>query len=199
MSGYWGYYRSGKPKAIKNGIKANSKRGAIGEKWWSKRWVALLESFDIGARLGRGRSYARKGQVISIDIQKGLVKSEVQGGRSKPYKIDIQLRLISNNDWEKVVDVMTSKAIFAAKLLSGEMPTDIEAAFSEAGVSLFPTKNDLKTSCSCPDWSNPCKHIAAVYYLLAEQFDVDPFLIFMLRGGRRRRSSVLFEKGAFWP
>lgn len=182
MSGYWGYYRSGKPKAIKNGIKANSKRGAIGEKWWSKRWVALLESFDIGARLGRGRSYARKGQVISIDIQKGLVKSEVQGGRSKPYKIDIQLRLISNNDWEKVVDVMASKAIFAAKLLSGEMPTDIEAAFSEAGVSLFPTKNDLKTSCSCPDWSNPCKHIAAVYYLLAEQFDVDPFLIFMLRG-----------------
>ena len=182
MSGYWGYYRSGTPKSVENGIKAKSKRGAIGEKWWSKRWVALLESFDIGARLGRGRSYARKGQVVSIEVQKGLVKSEVQGVRSKPYKIDIQLKLIPNDDWETVVDVMASKAIFAAKLLSGEMPTDIEAAFAEAGVSLFPTKKDLKTNCSCPDWSNPCKHIAAVYYLLAERFDEDPFLIFKLRG-----------------
>lgn len=182
MSGYWGYYRSGTPKAVENGIKAKSKRGAIGEKWWSKRWVALLESFNIGARLGRGRSYARKGQVISIDILKGLVKAEVQGVRSKPYKIEIRLKLISDDDWEKVIDLMASKAIFAAKLLSGEMPAEIEDAFAEADVSLFPTKKDLKTNCSCPDWSNPCKHIAAVYYLLAERFDEDPFLIFKLRG-----------------
>jgi uncharacterized Zn finger protein len=182
MSGYWGYYRSEAPKAVKNGIKAKSKRGAIGERWWSKRWVALLESFDIGARLGRGRTYARKGQVISIDIQKEHVKAEVQGVQSEPYKIEIKLKLISDDDWEKVIDLMASKAIFAAKLLSGEMPTEIEAAFAEADVSLFPSKKDLNTNCSCPDWSNPCKHIAAVYYLLAERFDEDPFLIFKLRG-----------------
>lgn len=78
---------------------------------------------------------------------------------------------------------MASKAVFAARLLSGEMPQNIEEAFSEAKVSLFPERNrDLKTKCSCPDWSNPCKHIAAVYYVLAEQFDCDPFLIFKLRG-----------------
>jgi uncharacterized Zn finger protein len=182
MSGYWGYYRSERPKAVENGIKAKSKRGAIGERWWSKRWVSLLESFNIGARLGRGRTYARKGQVISINIQKGFVKAEVQGVQSEPYKIEIKLKLISDDDWEKVIDVMASKAIFAAKLLSGEMPTEIEDAFAEADVSLFPTKKDLKTNCSCPDWSNPCKHIAAVYYLLAERFDEDPFLIFKLRG-----------------
>ena len=182
MSGYWGYYRSGTPKTVENGIKAKSKRGAIGERWWSKRWVALLESFNIGARLGRGRTYARKGQVISIDILKGLVKAEVQGVQSEPYKIEIKLKLISDDDWEKVIDLMASKAIFAAKLLSGEMPAEIEAAFAEADVSLFPSKKDLKTNCSCPDWSNPCKHIAAVYYLLAERFDEDPFLIFKLRG-----------------
>jgi uncharacterized Zn finger protein len=78
---------------------------------------------------------------------------------------------------------MASQAIFAAKLLSGEMPQNIEEAFVEAKVPLFPTSaKELDTECSCPDWANPCKHIAAVYYLLAERFDEDPFLIFKLRG-----------------
>jgi len=180
---YWGYYKPAKPKEVKDGIKAKSKRGAIGETWWSKRWIGVLESFDMGTRLTRGRSYARKGQVISIDIHKGEVTAKVQGTRPKPYAVRIQLNPISELDWDRVSDAMASKAIFAAKLLSGEMPLDIEDAFSEAGVSLFPTsKKELETNCSCPDWANPCKHIAAVYYLLAERFDEDPFLIFKLRG-----------------
>ncbi|MDI6885808.1 MAG: SWIM zinc finger family protein [archaeon] len=180
---YWGYYKPAKPKEVKDGIKAKSQRGAIGETWWSKRWIDVLESFGMGARLSRGRSYARKGQVISIDVQKGIVIAKVQGTRSKPYDVRIQLNPIAEDDWEKVTDAMASKAIFAAKLLSGEMPLNIEDAFSEAGVSLFPrTKKELETDCSCPDWANPCKHIAAVYYLLAERFDEDPFLIFKLRG-----------------
>lgn len=203
---YWGYYDYAPLKEVKDGIKAKSKRGAIGEKWWSKRFVKLLESFEIGARLGRGRSYARKGQVISIDVQKGIVRSKVQGTRSKPYDITIELRPISDDGWEKAIDAMASKAVFAAKLLSGEMPQDIEEAFADAGVSLFPeSQDDLETNCSCPDWSNPCKHIAAVYYLLAEQFDQDPFLIFKLRGRtkeeivldlRERRSSCAADETA---
>jgi uncharacterized Zn finger protein len=89
---------------------------------------------------------------------------------------------------------MASQAIFAAKLLSGEMPQNIEEAFAEAKVSLFPTsEQDLDTECSCPDWANPCKHIAAVYYLLAERFDEDPFLIFKLRGEPRKRLFKYFE------
>jgi uncharacterized Zn finger protein len=179
---YWGYYEYAEPIEVKGGLKAKSRRGAIGEKWWSKRFVHLLESFDIGARLGRGRSYARKGQVISIDVQKGWVDAKVQGTRPAPYDITIMLAPISDKDWEKAVDAMGSRAVFAAKLLSGEMPQDIESAFADARVSLFPEEKDLKTDCTCPDWSNPCKHIAAVYYLLAEQFDADPFLIFKLRG-----------------
>ncbi len=203
MSGYWGYYyRAEKPKEVKDGIKAKSRRGAIGEKWWSKRWVALLESFKMGARLGRGRSYARKGQVISIDVQKGRVRSKVQGVQSEPYNVEIRFAKISKDDWDKAIEVMASKAIFAAKLLSGEMPNDIEDAFTEAGSSLFPGRKDIKTHCSCPDWADPCKHIAAVYYLMAEKFDEDPFLIFELRGRtkeeiiealRKRRVSTLVE------
>lgn len=182
MPGYWGYYEARKPKEVEDGIKAKSRRGAIGEKWWSKRWVALLESFKMGARLGRGRSYARKGQVISIDVRKGVVRSKVQGARSKPYDLEIRLAQISDDDWKKAIEAMASKAVFAAKLLSGEMPKDIEEAFVDAGCSLFPGKKDIKTNCSCPDWADPCKHIAAVYYIMAEKFDEDPFLLFKLRG-----------------
>jgi uncharacterized Zn finger protein len=188
MTRYWDYYyEPARPIEVKNGIKAKSKRGAIGERWWSKRWVSVLESFDIGARLLRGRSYARKGQVISIDIQKGIVRSNVQGTRSKPYDITIKLCPLSDDDWEKAIDAIASKAVFASKLLSGEMPSDIEEAFADAKVALFPEdEGDLETECSCPDWSNPCKHIAAVYYILAEQFDLDPFLIFKLRGRTKK-------------
>jgi len=119
---YWGYYKPAKPKEVKDGgIKAKSKRGAIGETWWSKRWIAVLESFNMGARLGRGRSYARKGQVIAIDVQKGMVTARVQGTRAKPYEVKMQLNPISEPDWDKVTNAMASKAIFAAKLLSGEM------------------------------------------------------------------------------
>lgn len=205
MSGYWGYYRAEKPKEVKDGIKAKSRQGAIGEKWWSKRWVALLESFNMGARLSRGRSYARKGQVISIDVQKGVVRSRVQGSRSKPYDVEIRSAQIGEGDWDKATEVMAAKAIFAAKLLSGEMPKDIEDAFTEAGCSLFPSKRDIKTDCSCPDWADPCKHIAAVYYLMAEKYDEDPFLIFELRGRtkveiidalRRQRVSTLADDEA---
>lgn len=196
---YWGYYKPAKPKEVKDGIKAKSKRGAIGETWWSKRWIDVLESFDMGARLSRGRSYARKGQVIAIDVQKGIVTAEVQGTRAKPYAVKIQLNTISDAEWDRVADAMASKAIFAAKLLSGEMPLDVEDAFTEAGVSLFPkSRKELKTACSCPDWANPCKHIAAVYYLLAERFDEDPFLIFKLRGRRKEEiMDALHEKRAF--
>ncbi|RCV65362.1 hypothetical protein C5S53_04175 [Methanophagales archaeon] len=183
MGSYWGYYKPAKPKGVKNGIKTKSKRGAIGETWWSERWIAVLESFDMGARLTRGRTYARKGQVISIDVQKGAVTAKVQGTRAKPYAVGIQLNPISDPEWAIVTEAMASKAIFAAKLLSGDMPHDIEDAFRDAKVAFFPTsKKELKTNCSCPDWANPCKHIAAVYYLLAERFDEDPFLIFKLRG-----------------
>jgi len=183
MSPYWSYYERTAPKDVKNGLKAKSKRGSIGETWWSKRWVSVLESFDLGARLTRGRSYARKGQVISIDIEPGSVRSRVQGTMSKPYDVLIKLTPLSGAEWEKVTAFMASKAVFSARLLSGEMPQNIEEAFSDSGVSLFPEKKkDLVTDCSCPDWSNPCKHIAAVYYLLTEQFDADPFLIFKLRG-----------------
>ena len=195
---YWDYYEPAQPRRVKDGIKAKSERGGIGETWWSKRWVGVLESFSLGTRLTRGRSYARQGQVISIDVEPGIVKAKVQGTQPRPYAIKIKLKPLSDNDWDRVTEAMASQAIFAAKLLAGEMPQDIEEAFDAVHVSLFPTAaTDLDTDCSCPDWANPCKHIAAVYYLLAERFDGDPFLIFKLRGRTKEQIiEVLREKRA---
>src|SRR5262249_52421381 len=145
-------------RAAKGGIKAQSKRGQFGETWWAKRWIEVLESFDIGARLGRGRSYARGGQVLNIDIDKGRATAKVQGSRPQPYKVRIDLKVLTAADWKKLVQSLSGQAIYTAKLLAGEMPQDIEQAFIKAGLSLFPERlKDLETDCSCPDWSNPCK------------------------------------------
>jgi uncharacterized Zn finger protein len=185
---YWDreYFPPSRPLDAKGGIKSQARRGAFGESWWAKRWIAVLESFQIGARLQRGRSYARRGQALSIDIEKGIVKAKVQGSRPRPYDVTIKIKTLSGAQWKKLEKTLASAPIYAARLLAGEIPQDIEEVFKQAGVSLFPqTSRDLQTDCSCPDWSNPCKHIAAVYYLLGEEFDRDPFLIFKLRGRTR--------------
>lgn len=181
--GYGGYGHYRKKIVPKGGIKAQSKRGAFGETWWGKRWIETLESFQIGERLNRGKTYARGGQVLSVDIAKGQIKSKVQGSFNAPYKITIKLKELDAASWKKVTAALASQAIFAAKLMAGEMPQEIEQVFKDNGLSLFPEKlRDLETDCSCPDWSNPCKHIAAVYFLTCEAFDRDPFLLFKLRG-----------------
>lgn len=190
--GYDYYYPPSTPIETKGGIKAQNQKGAFGSSWWAKRWVAVLESFNIGARLGRGRTYARKGQVTSIEVDTGSIKAMVQGSRPKPYSVAVKVMTLPESDWAQVVQALADQPILAAKLLAGEMPDNIEDIFEHLGFSLFPSKyNDLKTGCSCPDWSNPCKHIAAVFYLLGEEFDRDPFLIFKMRGMGREE---LLEK-----
>ncbi|WP_324718068.1 SWIM zinc finger family protein [Carboxydochorda subterranea] len=183
----WGRYspwpERTQPIPVEGGIRARSRKGAIGETWWSRRWVAVLESFGYGNRLARGRVYARRGQVLAIDVHPGQAKARVQGFRVTPYRVEIRLPVLTDPQWEAATRQMASRAVFAAQLLAGEMPEDIEEAFETAGLSLFPkSSRELVTSCSCPDWANPCKHVAAVYYLLAEEFDRDPFLLFTLRG-----------------
>jgi uncharacterized Zn finger protein len=184
----YGYFPPSQPIRVEGGIQSRSQRGAFVANWWAKRWLVVLESYGIGSRLQRGRSYARSGQVLNIDMLSGLVQARVQGSRPKPYQVEIQVNLLPDSEWERVLDTISQQAIFAAQLLDGEMPQEIESAFAEAGISLFPaTTREIVTECSCPDYSNPCKHIAAVYYLLGEQFDQDPFLIFTLRGRTREQ------------
>ncbi|MHC9544050.1 MAG: SWIM zinc finger family protein [Vulcanimicrobiota bacterium] len=180
---YWNYYEPTRPIEVKGGIKSQSRSGGFGESWWAQRWIDVLESFHMGARLGRGKTYARKGQVLSITIDKGLITAEVQGSRPKPYKVEMKIKTLSESVKKKLLKEIGESILFAVKLHSGEMPKELEETFLSAGLPLFPQKySEMNTDCSCPDWSDPCKHIAAVCYLLAEEFDRDPFLIVKLRG-----------------
>jgi uncharacterized Zn finger protein len=177
------YYPRSTPRQVVGGLKARSQRGSFAGSWWARRWIEALEQLMDPGRLSRGRSYARRGQVAAIEETKKGVTARVQGSRPQPYTVTIHLAHLSDAEWDQVLDALAGQARFAAQLLAGEMPEDIEEVFVAAGVSLFPARaSDLKTDCSCPDWANPCKHVAATHFLLAEQFDEDPFLLFRLRG-----------------
>ncbi|MCJ8278444.1 MAG: SWIM zinc finger family protein [Rivularia sp. ALOHA_DT_140] len=151
--------------------------------WWSQRWLELLDSYRFKKRLERGRNYARQGNILSIEFANAKVLAKVQGSEPEPYSLSLSLDSFTDEEWGFVVETMSQKAIFSAKLLAGEMPQNIEEVFTANGLSLFPfTLSEVHSKCSCPDKANPCKHIAAVYYQLADRFSEDPFVLFQLRG-----------------
>ena len=179
----WYHYEPTQTRKAVGGIKAVSRRGRFGTTWWGQRWIDLLEDFDMGGRLDRGKGYARKGQVLSIDVERGCVRAEVLGSRPKPYAVTIRLQAYAAAEWAEAAAALQGHPFIMARLLADALPSELEAVLAREGLALFPQReSDLETDCSCPDWSNPCKHIAAVYYLLAEEFDRDPFLLFRLRG-----------------
>jgi uncharacterized Zn finger protein len=182
----WYEWESSGPVAVEGGIKAKSKRGAIGEQWWSRRFIAVLDSYGMTSRLQRGRSYARKGQVINFTLKPGEVTAQVQGSRPRPYRVSIAVRALTAAQWRDVEARLAGQALFRARLLAGEMPAEIEQVFADCGTPLFPgAAGDLTMDCNCPDWSVPCKHLAAVCYVLAEAFDDDPFAMLAWRGKGR--------------
>jgi uncharacterized Zn finger protein len=182
----WRDFGPSRPLEVEGGVKARSKRGSIGEQWWSRRFIDVLESFGMTGRLARGRNYARRGQVIGFEISCGYVTAQVQGSRPKPYRVRIRVTPLTKPQWRKVEQALAARALFRAKLLAGEMPREIEEVFADCGTPLFPrSARDLEMSCSCPDWGVPCKHLAAVCYVLAEAFDLDPFGILAWRGRGR--------------
>jgi uncharacterized Zn finger protein len=206
---HYPFYEPSRPLPAEDGIQARSRRGDIGETWWSRRFIELLESFGVGSRLKRGRTYARAGQVVELDVEHGVVLAKVQGSRYSPYRVRIRFKALSESQWRRAEKAMASQALPLAKLLAGEMPHDIEDLFASCKLALFPrSKAELRATCTCPDWENPCKHIAAAYYILAERFDEDPFLLFTWRGRdqdelverlRARRTSAGRGAGASEP
>ncbi len=164
--------------AINAGESADS-----GREWWAQRWVDVLESFGWRRRLERARNYVREGRVLSLEFEGANVIAKVQGTAPEPYDVTLSLDAFTDEEWGYAIEEMSGRAIFAAKLLVGEMPRNIEEAFIASGLSLFPfSKFDIHSRCSCPDPVNPCKHIGAVYYLLGDYFSQDPFILFQLRG-----------------
>ena len=158
--------------------------------WWVQRWLELLDSYRFKKRLERARNYAKQGNVLTIEFDKGKVFALVQGTEVEPYQIQLSLDAFSDEDWDFIIDSLYQKAIFSAQLLAGKMPDEIESIFVANGLSLFPfTLTEVHSRCSCPDKANPCKHIGAIYYQLADRFREDPFVIFQLRG--RSKTEIL--------
>ncbi|RCJ28898.1 hypothetical protein A6770_00395 [Nostoc minutum NIES-26] len=159
--------------------------------WWGDRFIQALEAFTDDGRLQRGRSYARGGKVKSFEIEKNKITAKVKGSinpyfgvyKEPTYNIAIEIKPIAKTSWNEAIQKLSSKASIVSRLLLNEVPENIEDSFSDLGLHLLPHSNkDFKTQCSCPDYANPCKHIAGVYYLVASQLDNNPFLLFELRG-----------------
>ncbi len=166
-------------------------RRNFGSTWWGKAWIESLEQrarLDAN-RLPRGRTYARQARVGTLHVEPGLVKALVQGNRPTPYQVQVRVRPFSDEEWKTTLDVIAAKAAHAAALLDGELPPEILQEAQSVEIELLPIAGEVGTNCSCPDWANPCKHAAAVCYLIADLMDDDPFTIFLLRG--RARDAVL--------
>ncbi len=164
--------------------------GGTDRRWWSEQWLDLINSYRFKKRLERGWKYAREGHVLWIRFQDQTVLSQVQGTEVEPYQVSIWLDVLSDEDWDYIIASLSQRAVFSAKLLAGEMPHNIEDAFSANGKRLFPFNlSEVRSRCSCPDKANPCKHVSALYYLMGDRFSEDPFVLFQLRG--RTREQIL--------
>jgi uncharacterized Zn finger protein len=175
------------PRKVTGGIRLQA-RGAqpVGKNWWARRWMAALESLGMGERLERGRAYARGGQVLTLEVELGAIAATVQGTRLEPYATRIDVTPFTQLEWVGLAESFAARAGFRAQLLAGQLPDDAEVIVARAGQRLFPSEeDDLRFTCSCADWASPCRHAAAVCYLVGEAFDRDPFLLFRLRGIER--------------
>ena len=186
----WNQFPESVPRRTTDGLSTSKQRGAMAGTWWSKRFVEVLESYGLGARMGRGRRYARSGQVISLDVRAGRLVAPVQGSRAKPYVVSIRTDRPSADQWATIDAALRTRIGFAAQLLAGELPSELEGVFVEAGARLLPSDwSQLDAECNCPDHENPCKHIAAVLYVFADRLDDDPWLLLAWQG--RSRDEVL--------
>jgi uncharacterized Zn finger protein len=150
--------------------------------WWGNAWNQNLESYaDYENRIARGRSYLRKGAVIDLHIEQGVVSASVQGSRRSPYKVSIQIDPLSDQEWDRIAKQCSRRIENIDSLVSGAFPEDLGVLFSQKGTGLFPDPKQISFSCSCPDWAYMCKHVAAVLYGIGARLDEDPLLFFKLR------------------
>ena len=161
-----------------NGFRAQNLRALPRGAWWVKRWLQAIDQMHLGARAGRGRVYAEQGQVTALQVAGSHVEAAVLGARPEPYTVKIDFQHLSD-------DARLGKdsigAMTAGRLLAGEMPVEVDERFAAAGISPYPTLGTDRFWCNCPDWSKPCKHIAAVLYLLGDSLVRAPYLLLALR------------------
>lgn len=184
---YHGYYRWRwrrriQPRKVKGGIKPDSRRGEIGRSWLAREWMDMVGDADPGGEFDRGKTYARRGQVLSISAEMGVVAGSVQGSLRHPYHTIIKFSLPGVNHWRRFAGMLKEQPVLAARMLSGEMSGDVEGALQARGLTLFHSCRVVNVSCGCQRWTAICRHAAAVCHILAEEFDRDPFLYLRIFG-----------------
>ena len=162
-------------------------RRDFGTTWWGRAWVDALERAGPGyeSRLPRGRTYARKGAVRELEVRPGHIAARVVGRTGELYRVDIAVRTLADSEWDQVTEAIAARASHLAALLDGELDPGIVDDAEAVDVQLLPRASDLRPDCTCPDWAEPCKHAAAVCYMVATELDRDPFTLFLLRGIER--------------
>ena len=170
---YWEYYPRAAPRPK---AKPGKERKKFGTTWWGKKWVDILSKFEHDQRMSRGRSYARADMVKKFKIARCLISANVKGS-SGNYRVKINFKKFNEKEWGRITGKFASTPILISRLLNNELPEDIEKI---TGYSFVP--KSFKAECTCPDYANPCKHIAAVFYTLADEIDYDPMILFNLKG-----------------
>ena len=170
------------------GIRAQEPRTSSGRSWWAREWMRRMEAMGMRGRLGRGRNYAISGQVVSLAIAGPEVSASVQGTRPEPYAVTISFRTPDDAAHDRIVSAIRAEPVRVARLLADDLPQEVEGVFRDEGLDLFPGgrlgpgRDDVTTACSCPDYANPCKHSAAVMFLLGEEVARRPLTLLELRG-----------------
>ncbi|WP_454753663.1 SNF2-related protein [Cupriavidus necator] len=158
-------------------------RQSFGRTWWGEQWLNALTHIDYDNRLPRGRTYANKGAVKDLVVRAGTIHAQVQGSRPRPYQVTITVPPLSAKDSARLLDAIAAEPTVIARMLNRELDPSVLDHARNLGISVFPARwKDLDMQCSCPDWAVPCKHLAAVIYLLSREIDGNPFLVFSLRG-----------------
>ena len=154
--------------------------------WWSRRFLETLDGLGLGAYRTSGQRSARAGHVLSLSVSTSLVTAQVRDSGPDPHRARIAVKAFDSADWARIEQELATQAVFAAKLLAGELPADLEGVFAKLGLSLFPQNlREVTMDCSCPGWEVPCRHLAAACQVLAESFDADPFTYLAWRGRTR--------------
>lgn len=176
-----------------HGIRAQDMRTLARKDWWARRWIASLEAMRLGPRFGRGRQYATDGQVTELVLDGPYVEATVVGSRESPYRLTLDFTGATGEVRERIASAIAAEPMLLGRLLTDDLPTEIETLFRAEGLPLFPQAAplnwdngrpvyDVKMHCSCPDWARPCKHLVAALLLLGEEVAQRPSTLLSLRG-----------------
>ncbi|MFI6869927.1 SWIM zinc finger family protein [Nocardia sp. NPDC050406] len=166
----------GKRRPVRGGVEPRSRRGSFGRTRWGRSFLEAIEKVADAGRLTRGRTYARAGQVINYHIEPGAVTAEVQGSQPRPFTSVLTMRQLRDDRLDELIALVRQTPGMLAEIASGTLPPAL------APLLLPTTASELDFACSCPDQGWPCKHVAAVCYLVAERLDDHPKDLLTLRG-----------------